>query len=55
LLLRCSAISGPFADSRAMLELAARRVEWNRFLALAYCNSSTAIVDARPGGDPLPS
>jgi hypothetical protein len=44
LLLRCCTVSGLFADSRAMLELAARRVDWSRFLALANRNSITAMV-----------
>lgn len=49
LLLRCCSVSGPFADSRTMLELAARRDDWNRFLALANRNSVTPMVAARLG------
>lgn len=51
LLLRCCAVSGAFADSRAMLELAARRVDWNRFLALANRNSVAPTAGARLGAE----
>ena len=48
-MLRCCSVSGAFADSRAMLELAARRVDWNRFLALANRNGVTPMAGARLG------
>jgi hypothetical protein len=47
LLLRCCAVSGPFADSPAMRELAGRGVDGDRFLALANRNSVTPMVGAR--------
>src|SRR5277367_2117677 len=51
LLLRCCAASGPFADSRAMRELAGRGIDWNRFLAFASRNSVTPMVGARLGAE----
>src|SRR5277367_107851 len=47
LLLRCCAVSAPLADGPKMRELTARRVDWNRFLALANHNSVTPMVGAR--------
>ena len=52
LLIRCCMSSA--TGSAAIGELAARGVEWDRFLALANRNGITAIVGARPGRDPLP-
>lgn len=49
LLLRCCAVSGPFAESAAMRTLVERGVDWHRFLALANRNSVTPMVDAHLG------
>lgn len=49
LLLRCCAVSGPFADNAARLAAIERGVDWNRFLALANRNSVTPMVGARLG------
>jgi Uncharacterised nucleotidyltransferase len=51
LLLRCCAVSGPFADNAAMSAAIERGVDWNRFLALANRNSVTPMVGARLGAE----
>jgi len=49
LLLRCCAVSGPYANNPAMLALVEGDVDWNRLLDLANRNSITAMVGARLG------
>jgi hypothetical protein len=49
LLIRCCTASA--TSSAAIAELAARPVEWNRFLALANRNSVTPLVGARLGAE----
>jgi hypothetical protein len=47
LILRACAVSGPFADTRALAEAVERGVDWPRFLALANRNNVSPIVAAR--------
>lgn len=49
LLIRCCAVSA--TGSAAIAELAARPVDWDRFLALANRNSVTPLVAARLGAE----
>ncbi len=51
LILRCCAVSGAFADTRALSELVERGLDWDRFLALANRNSVTPVVAARLGAE----
>ena len=51
LLLRCCAVSGPFADGQAIFALVERGVDWNRFLVLANRNALTPMVAARLGAE----
>src|SRR5271156_1770944 len=51
LLLQCCAVSGAFADSRAIWESIERGIDWNRFLALANRNSVMPMVGARLGAE----
>jgi Uncharacterised nucleotidyltransferase len=51
LLLRCCAVSGASADSRAIQQSIERGIAWNRFLMLANRNSVTPMVAARLGAE----